>query len=79
LHDTPNNVGIHEKPPRLHLAEFRAEMFDLFNRPKFTLTNAGASSTSFGVIANTVQPITGQAAGGPGDPREIQLALRLTW
>jgi hypothetical protein len=78
LHDTPNNVGIHEKPPRLHFAEFRAEMFDLFNRPKFTLPSTGASSTSFGDIGNPVQPIAGQAAGGSGYPREIQFALRLT-
>jgi hypothetical protein len=54
-------------------------MFNLFNRPEFTLPNADANSTSFGVIGNTVQPIAGQASGGPGDPREIQFASRLTW
>jgi hypothetical protein len=59
--------------------QFRAEMFNIFNRPNFTLPNADASSASFGVIGNTVQPIAGQASGGPGDPREIQFALRLTW
>ena len=59
--------------------QFRAEMFNLLNRPNFTLPNADWSSTSFGVLGNTVQPIAGQASGGPGDPREIQFALRLTW
>jgi hypothetical protein len=59
--------------------QFRAEMFNIFNRANFTLPNADWSSTSFGVIGNTVQPIAGQASGGPGDPREIQFALRLTW
>ena len=59
--------------------QFRAEMFNIFNRPNFALPNADASSTSFGVIGNTVQPIAGQASGGPGCPREIQFALRLTW
>jgi len=46
---------------------------------RFALPDADASSTSFGVIANTVQPIAGQASGGPGDPREIQFAFHLTW
>jgi hypothetical protein len=59
--------------------QFRAEMFNIFNRPNFTLPNADWSSASFGVIGNTVQPIAGQASGGPGDPREIQFALRLAW
>ena len=59
--------------------QFRAEMFNILNRPNFTLPNADWSSTSFGVIGNTVQPIAGEASGGPGDPREIQFALRLTW
>ena len=59
--------------------QFRAEMFNILNRANFTLPNADASSSSFGVIANTVQPIAGQASGGPGDPREIQFALRLMW
>jgi hypothetical protein len=59
--------------------QFRAEMFNIFNQANFTLPNADASSSSFGVIGNTIQPIAGQASGGPGDPREIQFALRLTW
>jgi hypothetical protein len=59
--------------------EFRAEMFNILDSPNFTLPNADVSSPSFGVIGNTVQPIAGQASGGPGDPREIQFALRLTW
>jgi hypothetical protein len=59
--------------------QFRAEMFNIFNQANFTLPNADASCSCFGVIGNTVQPIAGQASGGPGDPREIQFALRLTW
>jgi len=59
--------------------QFRAEMFNIFNQANFTLPNGDASSSSFGVIGNTIQPIAGQASGGPGDPREIQFALRLTW
>jgi len=59
--------------------EFRAEMFNILDSPNFTLPNGDVSSSSFGQIINTVQPIAGQASGGPGDPREIQFALRLTW
>jgi Carboxypeptidase regulatory-like domain len=59
--------------------EFRAEMFNIFNEANFTLPNGNMNDTNFGVIGNTVQPIAGQASGGPGDPREIQFALRLTW
>jgi hypothetical protein len=59
--------------------QFRAEMFNIFNHANFTLPNRDWSSTTFGQIGNTVQPIAGQASGGPGDPREIQFALRLTW
>ena len=59
--------------------QFRAEMFNIFNQANFTLPNGDWSSTTFGQIGNTVQPIAGQASGGPGDPREIQFALRLTW
>jgi len=59
--------------------EFRAEMFNLLNQPNFTLPDGNISDSTFGVIGNTVQPIAGQASGGPGDPREIQFALRFVW
>ena len=55
------------------------QAYNLFNHANFALPNADWSSTSFGVIGNTVQPIAGQASGGPGDPREVQFALRLVW
>ncbi len=59
--------------------EFRAEMFNIFNRANFSIPERDRSSGSFGRIFNTVQPLAGLASGGPGDPREIQFALRLTW
>jgi hypothetical protein len=57
--------------------EFRAEMFNILNQANFALPNGDASCSCFGQIPNTVPPIAGQASGGPGDPREIQFALRL--
>jgi len=59
--------------------EVRAEMFNILNSPNFTIPNGDASCACFGQIGNTVQPIAGQASGGPGDPREIQFAMRLTF
>ncbi len=59
--------------------EFRAEMFNIFNRANFDIPVLDLASPSFGKILNTVQPVAGNASGGPGDPREVQLALKLTW
>jgi hypothetical protein len=59
--------------------EFRAEMFNIFNRPNFDIPQRNLATSSFGQIFNTVQPVAGLASGGPGEPRELQLGLRLTW
>jgi len=59
--------------------EFRAEMFNILNRPNFDIPQRDLASASFGQIFNTLQPQAGLASGGPGEPRELQLALRLRW
>ena len=59
--------------------EFRAEMFNILNRANFDIPQRDLSSASFGQIFNTLQPEAGLASGGPGEPRELQLALRLIW
>jgi hypothetical protein len=57
--------------------QFRAEFFNAFNHPNFANPNANISSPgSFGKVSNTLAPILGNDSGGPGDPREIQLALK---
>ena len=57
--------------------EFRAEFFNAFNHPNFGTPSANiAFPGSFGVVSNTIAPILGQNSGGPGDPREIQFALK---
>ncbi len=63
---------------RAHL-EFRAEMFNIFNRANFAPPRNDLNAPSFGVITDTVQPVAGDASGGPGDPREIQFAMKLIW
>jgi hypothetical protein len=59
--------------------EFRSEMFNIFNRANFDIPRRDLASSSFGKIFNTVQPLAGLASGGPGDPREVQFALKLIW
>ena len=63
--------------------QFRAEFFNAFNHPNFANPNASFTQAnigtggSFGKVSNTLNPILGTGSGGPGDPREIQLALKL--
>jgi outer membrane receptor protein involved in Fe transport len=59
--------------------EFRAEMFNILNSPNFETPNSNVSASNFGQIYNTVQPIAGIPSGGPGDPRELQFALKFSW
>jgi Carboxypeptidase regulatory-like domain/TonB dependent receptor len=57
--------------------QFRAEFFNAFNHPNFANPSANISSPgSFGKVSNTLSPILGTDSGGPGDPREIQFALK---
>lgn len=59
--------------------EFRVEIFNLFNRANFA--NPGTSlnaATSFGLITNTRNG-SGAPGLGQGEPRNVQLALKLTW
>ena len=59
--------------------EFDGQIFNLLNRANFDVPQTDRASPSFGKIFNTVQPVAGLASGGPGDPREVQLGLRLTF
>jgi hypothetical protein len=48
--------------------EFRAEFFDIFNHPNFSIPSGNINNTGFGVITGTI-----------GSPREIQLNARINF
>jgi len=56
-----------------HELEFRAELFNLFNRAQYGAPNANLSNlTTFGTITSVVNT----SPTGFGGPRQIQLMLR---
>jgi hypothetical protein len=61
----------------------RGDFFNLFNHTNFAIPVHSMSSSSFGKITQTVGSATatsvGTTAGPYGGPRQIQLALRLTF
>jgi hypothetical protein len=58
--------------------EFRAEFFNALNHPNFADPDSDISFPgSFGKVYDTLSPVLGTNSGGPGDPREIQFALKL--
>jgi Carboxypeptidase regulatory-like domain/TonB dependent receptor len=62
--------------------EFRSEFFNIFNHPQLgppQSTFNPASTTGFGSIITTVNTTTPISPVGSGTPREIQLALRLSF
>ena len=57
--------------------QFRAEFFNAFNHPNFQNPSPVVGNSGSFKISNTLAPILGSDSGGPGDPREIQFALKL--
>jgi hypothetical protein len=62
---------------------FRSEFFNIFNHTNFSNPQRNESSASFGKITQTVGTAlatsVGTTAGAVGGPRQVQLALRLSF
>ena len=63
--------------------QFRADFFNLFNHTNFANPDGNEADKTFGQITRTLGTATatsvGTTAGPFGGPRQIQLALRLTF
>ncbi len=56
--------------------QFRVEIFNIFNRTNYANPTSGFSSGSFGTISGTVNG-TSAPGIGPGEPRNVQLGLKV--
>jgi hypothetical protein len=57
-------------------AQFRIELFNTFNRVNLA-SGVGATSTSGGVIADTIGDFNGAPGIGPGEAFNMQLGLKI--
>jgi hypothetical protein len=58
-------------------AQFRVEMFNLFNRRNLPGPNTTLTSGSFGRISDTIGDANGATGIGAGEPFNVQLALKI--
>jgi hypothetical protein len=68
------NVSIRERLK----AQFRVEMFNIFNHVNLAQPSARVGS-SLGQIGSTLGASSGQPGIGPGEPFNMQLALKLVF
>jgi hypothetical protein len=69
------NIPIKE---RLH-GQFRFEMFNLFNRTNLSGPSGTVGGSTFGQTSDTVGDAGGDPGIGPGEPFNIQVALKILW
>ena len=60
-------------------AQLRIEIFNLFNRTNLPPPNTTLSSGTFGRISDTVGDANGATGIGSGEPRNVQLALKIVF
>ena len=58
-------------------SQFRVEMFNVFNRVNLSQPGATFGTSSFGVSSSTIGNTNGAPGIGPGEPFNIQLALKI--
>ncbi|HKX27681.1 MAG TPA: TonB-dependent receptor [Blastocatellia bacterium] len=57
--------------------QFRAEVFNLFNRANFSVPNVDFNNRTFGTVTETPDVTAGNPRLGEGGPRAIQFGLKL--
>jgi TonB dependent receptor len=67
------NIPIYER----FKVQLRAEMFNIFNRKNFTSPSTTFPSSGFGVTADTLGDSVGAPGIGPGEPFNMQLAIKV--
>jgi hypothetical protein len=60
-------------------AQFRVEMYNLFNHKNLAPPSGGFGSGGFGVTADTIGDYNGAPGIGPGEAFNIQLGLKITF
>jgi hypothetical protein len=61
-------------------AQFRVEIFNLFNQLNLANPDGNVDDGgSFGLISSTRATAQGNPSIGPGEPRNVQLALKIIW
>ena len=60
-------------------AQFRAEVFNIFNFVNYSGPANNASGSNLGQVGSTYDVSFGAPGIGPGAPRNVQLALKLLW
>jgi hypothetical protein len=60
-------------------AEFRVELFNLFNRTNLAPPDGTFGDSSFGISSDTIGDYNGAPGIGPGEPFNAQLALKLVF
>jgi hypothetical protein len=57
-------------------AQFRVEMFNLFNRINLA-SGPGATTTGSGIVSDTIGDFNGAPGIGPGEAFNMQLGLKI--
>jgi hypothetical protein len=61
------------------VAQFRAEIFNIFNFVNYSGAANNASGSNLGQVGSTYDVSFGAPGIGPGAPRNVQLAVKLLW
>ncbi|HYR91881.1 MAG TPA: carboxypeptidase regulatory-like domain-containing protein [Terriglobia bacterium] len=76
LHSVDLSVNKLTKVAERASLQFRAEVFNVFNRANFSLPNVDFNGTTFGAISETPDVTAGNPRLGEGGPRVVQFGLK---